>query len=200
LSSCSQSSRVATSEFHGPRPSVCRADSDFSPSRWICWSSGVSALDSTHSGVRVASSRGDAVINGKELGFPSDFIGAHSFLHFVSFLSRLWSLPCSSRSSFRGGWISSPFRPPAVEEEWPLLGRDSATPQMDPKNRNPSWDRWGPKDAPQGSHSWGENMNLSWRLKSAAGKPENKDDILTSSSGDGGQSGILKTRPPILKK
>jgi hypothetical protein len=38
-------------------------------------------------------------------------------------------------------------------------------------------------------------------LKPGTGKPENKDDILTSSFGDGGQSGILKTPPPpILKK
>jgi hypothetical protein len=72
---------------------------------------------------------------------------------------------------------------------------------MDPKNRNPNWDRWGPKVAPQGSQSWGKNQSLSCRLKPGTGKPENKDDILTSSSGDGGQSCILKTPPPpILKK
>jgi hypothetical protein len=83
------------------------------------------------------------------LGFPSYFIGAHSFPHFASFLSRLWSLPCSSRFSFSGGWFSSPFRPPVVEEEWPLPGRASAVLQMDPKGRNPSWERWGQKDAPR---------------------------------------------------
>jgi hypothetical protein len=78
-----------------------------------------------------------------------------------------------------------------VDEEWPLPGCSSASRRMDPKNRNPNWDRWGPKDAPQGSQSWGKNRSLSGRLKPVTGKPENKDDILTSSSGDGGQSGIL---------
>lgn len=150
--------------------------------------------------MRKASARGVGFSSGKEVGFPSDFIGAHSFPHFASFLSRLWSLSCSSRSSFSGGWFSSPFRPPVVDEEWPLMGCSSASRQMDPKIRNPNRDRWGPKDAPQGSQSWGKNRSLSWRLKPVAGKPENKEDILTSSSGDGGQSGILKTPPPILKK
>jgi hypothetical protein len=122
--------------------------------RWIGWSSGVSASGSAHRGRRDAPSRGAGEIKGTILGFPSDFIGAHSFPYFVSFLSRLWSLPCSSRSSFSGGWFSSPFRPPAVEEEWPLPGRASAVLRMDLKGRNPSWERWGQK-APQGSQSWG---------------------------------------------
>jgi hypothetical protein len=75
---------------------------------------------------------------GKDLGFLPDFIGAHSFPHLASFLSRLWSLSCSSRSSFSGGWFSSPFLLPVVDEEWPLPGRSSAALRMDPKNRNPS--------------------------------------------------------------
>jgi hypothetical protein len=102
---------------------------------------------------------------GTRLGFAADFLGSHSFPHLASRLSRLWSLPCSSRDSFCGGWISSPFRPPALAEEWPLPGRSGDSGQMDPKNRNLDWDRWGPKDAPQGSQSWGKNQNLSWRLK-----------------------------------
>jgi hypothetical protein len=83
-----------------------------------------------------------------------------------------------------------------VEEEWPLPGRAFAVSRMDPKGRNPSWDRWGQKEVLQGSQTWGKNRNLSWRLKSAPGKAENKEDIMTSSSGDGGQSGILKSPPP----
>jgi hypothetical protein len=71
---------------------------------------------------------------------------------------------------------------------------------MDPKNRNPNWDRWGPKDAPQGSQSWGKNRSLSWRLKTGSGKPDGKDDIPISTSGDGGQPGILKTPPPTILK
>jgi hypothetical protein len=138
--------------------------------------------------------------SGKRLGFPPDFVGSHSFPHFVSHLSRLWSLPCSSRSSFCSGWFSSPFRPPAIAEEWPLPGLSAAPLPMDPKNRNPNWDRWGPKEAPQGSQSWGKNRSLSWRLKPGTGKPKNKDDIPISSSDDGGQTSILKTHPPPILK
>jgi hypothetical protein len=71
---------------------------------------------------------------------------------------------------------------------------------MDPKNRNPNWDRWGPKDAPQGSQSWGKNRSLSWRLKTGSGKPDGKDDIPISTPGDGGQPGILKTPHPTILK
>jgi hypothetical protein len=127
-------------------------------------------------------------------------LGSHSFPHLASRLSRLWSLPCSSRDSFCGGWISSPFRPPALAKDWPLPGRLGDSGRMDPKNRNPNWDRWGPKDAPQGSQSWGKNRNLSWRLKTGSGKPDGKDDIPVSTPGDGGQPGILKTPPPTILK
>jgi hypothetical protein len=72
--------------------------------------------------------------------------------------------------------------------------------KMDPKGQNPNWDRWGQKEAPQGSQSWNKNRNLSWRLKPNLGKSDIKEDIVTSSSGDGGQSGILKTPPAALKK
>jgi hypothetical protein len=37
-------------------------------------------------------------------------------------------------------------------------------------------------------------------LKPNLGKSDVKEDIVTSSSGDGGQSGILKTPPAALKK
>jgi hypothetical protein len=134
--------------------------------------------------------------SGTRLGFPVDFLGSHSFPHLASRLSHLWSLPSSSHGSFCEGWISSPLRPPALGEEWPLPGRSGVFDQMDPKNRNPNWDRWGPKDAPQGSQSWGKNQNLSWRLKTGSEKPDGKDDIPVPTPGDGGQPGILKT--PLL--
>jgi hypothetical protein len=200
-SSCSPSARVAASALHGPHPLAYHGASVASPSHasWIDWSSGGFASGSAHSGCLDAPSRGSGEIKGTRLGFPLDFIGAHSFPHFASFLSRLWSLPFSLRSSFSGGWFSSLFRPPVVEEEWPLPGRASAVLQMDPKGRNPSWERWG-KRMPPGLSVMGENRNLSWRLKPTTGKPKNKEDIMTSSSGDGGQSGILKSPLPILKK
>jgi hypothetical protein len=126
----------------------------------------------------------------------SGFRCSYSFSHLSSSLSRLWSLPSSVRSSFHGGWFESPIRPPLVEEEWLPLPRSISASKMDPKGRNPYWDRWGQKDAPQGSQSWNKNRNLSWRLKPNLGKSDVKEDIVTSSSGDGGQSGILKT--PLL--
>jgi hypothetical protein len=120
-SSCSPSAHVAASALHGPHPLACHGASVASPLRvsWIGWSSGVSASGSAHSSCLDAPPRGSGDIKGTSLGFPSDFIGAHSFPHFASFLSRLWSLPFSTRSSFCGGWVSSPVRPPMVEEEWP---------------------------------------------------------------------------------
>jgi hypothetical protein len=87
---------------------------------------------------RDESARGGGSSSGKSLGFSPNFVGSHSFPHFASRLSCLWSLPFSSRSSFSGGWFSSPFRPPEVVEEWPLPGRSAAPHQMDPKNRNPN--------------------------------------------------------------
>jgi hypothetical protein len=134
-------------------------------------SSGRSPSDVAQCDTRDESTRGGWSSSGKSLGFPPNFVGSHSFPHFASRLSRLWSLPFSTRSSFCGGWFSSPFRPPEVVEEWPLPDRSAAPHQMDPKNRNPNWDRWGPKDAPQGSQSWGKNRRLSWCLKPGTGKP-----------------------------
>jgi hypothetical protein len=145
------------------------------------------------------SHRGEVRSSCSVLGFPSDFVGSHSFLHLASSLSWLWSLPSSFRSSFRGGWFESPICPPHVEEEWSVLSRGVVT-KMDPKGRNPNWDRWNQKDAPQGSQSWNKNRNLSWRLKPNLGKSDVKEDIGASSAGDGGQSGILKTPPAALKK
>jgi hypothetical protein len=137
--------------------------------------------------------------SGTLVGFPIDFLGSHSFPHLASRLSRLWSLPGSSRDSFCGGWISSPFRPPSLGEEWPLPGRSGVSALMDSKNRNPNWDRWGPKEAPQGSQSWGKNRNLSWRLKSGSGKSEVKEDITVSTPGDAVLPGILKTPRPLFQ-
>jgi hypothetical protein len=114
---------------HGPLPSLSLRTGR---------SSEESASVSARSDARVESARGRGFPPGKDLGFPPDFVGSHSFPYFASRLSRLWSLPISTRSSFSGGWYSSPFRPPEVDEEWPLPGRSSASRRMDPKNRNPN--------------------------------------------------------------
>jgi hypothetical protein len=111
----------------------------------------------------VEAARDGRLPSGTRLGFPSNFVGSHSFPHLVSRLSRLWSLPCSSRASFCGGWFSSLFRPPTIAVEWPLPGLSAAPLQMDPKNRNPNWDRWGSKEAPHGSQSW-EKTGASARI------------------------------------
>jgi hypothetical protein len=141
---------------HGPSPSRFPRTDRFTGSSPSDVAQGVS---------RDESASGGEASSGKSLGFPPNFVGSHSFPHFASCLSRLWSLPCSSRSSFCGGWFSSPFRPPEIFEEWPLPGRSAASHRIDPKNRNPNWDRWGPKEAPQGAQSWGKNRSLSWHLK-----------------------------------
>jgi hypothetical protein len=128
---------------------------------WSGWSPGVSPLPvrshiSMHESSPPSSTPPENPTS--RLGFPLDFIGSHSFPHCAAFLSHLWSLPVSARSSFSGGWCVSSFRPLVVEEEWPRLGsggfrspsKDSA---MDPKSKNPQnpqWDRWGPKENPQG--------------------------------------------------
>jgi hypothetical protein len=142
------------------------------------------------------------------LGFPLDFIGSHSFPHCAAFLSHLWSLPVASQSSFSGGWCVSSFRPTVVEEEWPRLGsggsrspsKDSA---MDPKSKNPQnpqWDRWGPKENPQGPQSWNRARNLSWKLKPTLGKAEQQEGLLSSSLGEGTQTGNPIVSPLPLKK
>jgi hypothetical protein len=94
-----------------------------------------------------------------------------------------------------------------VEEEWLWLGsggfqgsKDSA---MDSKNKNPQnhqWDRWGPKENPQGSQSWNRARNLSWRLKPALRKPDHPEGLMSSSSGKGIQSGNPVISPLTLKK
>jgi hypothetical protein len=87
------------------------------------------------------------------LGFPLDHVGSHSFPHCTAFLSRLWSLPVSSHSSFNGGWCVTSLRPSVVEEEWSRLGtgdfRGSSPPSMmDPKSKNPQSDRWDQRENP----------------------------------------------------
>jgi hypothetical protein len=142
------------------------------------------------------------------LGFPLDYVGSHSFPHCAAFLSCLWSLPVSSRFSFNGGWCVSSLRPPVIEEEWPRLGSGGfrSPPKaiaMDPKNKNPQnpqWDRWGPKENPQGSQSWNRARNLSWRLKPALGKSEYHEGLMSSSSGEGIQSSNPVISPSALKK
>jgi hypothetical protein len=94
------------------------------------------------------------------------------------------------------------------EEEWPRLGSGAVRSSkilggMDPKNKNipnPSWNRWGQKDSAQGSQSWNRNRNMSWRLKPQAGKSDPQDGLMSSSSGDGIQSGNHILSPSSLKK
>jgi hypothetical protein len=79
-----------------------------------------SPLDAAQNSSR-PSHRGEVKSPCSVLGFPSDFVGSHSFPHLASSLSRLWSLPSSIRASFRGGWFESLIRPPLVDEEWSAL-------------------------------------------------------------------------------
>jgi hypothetical protein len=95
-----------------------------------------------------------------------------------------------------------------IEEEWSRLGSGGflsplMVAMMDPKNKNPQnpqWDCWGPKENPQGSQSWNRNRNLSWRLKPALGKSEHHEGLMSSSSGEGIQSGNPIISPSALKK
>jgi hypothetical protein len=116
----------------------------YSRSSWVGWSPGVTPPPAqAHIPTTGPSSASTSALENptSRLGFPLDFVGSHSFPHCAAFLSRLWSLPVSSRSSFNRGWCVSSLRPPVVEEEWPRLGsggsrgpsKDSA---MDPKNKN----------------------------------------------------------------
>jgi hypothetical protein len=88
-------------------------------SSWIGWSPGVSPL-STH--LLFPTRESSPPLSSppenpsSRLGFPLDFVGSYSFPHCATFLSHLWSLPVSVRSSFGGGWCVSSFRPPVVEE------------------------------------------------------------------------------------
>lgn len=188
-------------------PGSCRLRSS-----WEGWRPGVLPLspaqahDTSH---RPAPTSNRALeIPKPKLGFPSDFIGSHSFPHSAAFLSRLWSLPVSTRSGFNGGWCITSLRPPMVEEEWPRLGSGgfrspARIAVMEPKNKNPQnpqWDRKGPKENPQGSQSWNRNRNLSWRLKPALGKSEHHEGLMSSSSGEGIQSGNPIISPSALKK
>jgi hypothetical protein len=181
------------------------------PVSWTGWSQGIWPLAPTlaHSSrVLLPAATSVAVVSKTRLGFAPNFMGSHSFPHCAAFLSSLWSLPVSSRSDFHGGWCVTSFRPPVPEEEWPRLGsgvvRNSKNlGGMDPKNKNisnPSWDRWGQKDSAQGSQSWNRNRNLSWRLKPQMGKADPQEGLMSSSSGDGTQSGNPILSPTSLKK
>jgi hypothetical protein len=203
----------------GPSSTVrCVAQGVLAPSRiaspgaWEGWCQGVASLAPAQAHVSrlqlPAEIPCSPAVAKTRLGFPPDFVGAHSFPHCAAFLSRLWSLPVSSRSGFHGGWCITSLRPPMAEEEWPRLGSGgvrsfSMSGGMDPKNKNipnPPWDRWGQKDTAQGSQSWNRNRNLSWRLKSQPGKSDLHEGLLSSSSGDGIQSGNPIISPFTLKK
>jgi hypothetical protein len=215
--------RVARSPAVGPLPSCLslaqgysipaqapKRSLDWRPS-WIGWNQGVTPLPSRLLPLTRESSRSlssPPVNPSPSLGFPPDFVGAYSFPHCAAFLSHLWSLPSSVRSSFGGGWCVSPFRPPVVEEEWPLLGSGgfrspSKISTMDPKGKNPQnsqWDRWGPMEKPQGSHSWNRPRNLSWKLKPNVGKSEQQEGVLSPNPGEGSQPGNPAVSPVPLKK
>lgn len=122
--------------------------SDRSRSPWEGWRPGVSLIHhSTLLPAQVHESSHPSRLCAPEdpktrLGFPSDFVGLHSFPHCAAFLSRLWSLPVSYRSGFHGGWRVTSLRPPVVEEEWSQLGLGGfwgspSTGVMDPKNKTP---------------------------------------------------------------
>jgi hypothetical protein len=202
----------------GPSSTACfAAQGNHAPARfaspvsWSRWSQGVTPLVPTlaHSSrVLPPVATPDSAVSKSRLGFSLDFVGSHSFPHCAAFLSRLWSLHVSSRSSFHGGWCVTSLRPPVSEEEWPRLGSGVVRSSknlggMDPKNKNipnPSWDRWGQKDSAQGSQSWNRNRNLSWRLNPQTGKYDPHDGLMSSSSGDGIQSGNPILSPSSLKK
>jgi hypothetical protein len=190
----------------------CRSPPSFDPSfSWTGGCRGISPLDQTlipAARTLLPAKTSAASPSQSRLGFAPDFVGSDSFPHCASFLSRLWSLPVSSRSDFHGGWCVTSFRPPVPEEEWPRLGSGFARDiknlgLMDSKNKNipnPSWDRWGQKDSGQGSQSWTQNRNLSWRLKPQMGKADPHEGLMSSSSGDGTQSGNPILSPTSLKK
>jgi hypothetical protein len=127
---------VAHGAFHadsgGPSSTACfvaqgnRAPVRFaSPVSWTKWSQGVTPLVPTlaHSSrVLPPVATPDSAVSKSRLGFSPDFVGSHSFPHCAAFLSRLWSLPVSSRSGFHGGWCVTSLRPLVSEEEWPRLG------------------------------------------------------------------------------
>jgi hypothetical protein len=178
---------------------------------WIGWSPGVSPVSSRllpHSGESLRSLSSPPAKPSSSLGFPLDFVGAYSFPHYAAFLSHLWSLPSSVRSSFGGGWCVSSFRPPVVEEEWPRLGSGvlrspSKIAAMDPKGKNPQnsqWDRWGPTEKPQGTHPWNRPRNLSWKLKPNIGKSEQQEGVLSPHPVEGNQPGNPSVSPVPLKK
>lgn len=58
----------------------------------------------------------------------------------------------------------------------------------------------GKSDLNQGAQAWKNNRNLSWCLKPSPCKLDPKEDHMTSSSGDEGQSGNPKSSMPVIKK
>jgi hypothetical protein len=132
----SSTSRATSQSFHGdcrvaawaggagPESTALRlAQGSGAPSRvaclvpglrssWVGWSPGVTLLPAqAHipmSGPPSPSSFAPKNPTAR-LGFPLDFVGSHSFPHCAAFLSRIWSLLVSSRSSFSGGGAFLPY-------------------------------------------------------------------------------------------
>jgi hypothetical protein len=105
-----------------------------------------------------------AVVQSGKLGFPNDLIGGRPLPHLAAFLSSLWRLPSTVKSSLCGGWISVPIRPPPSPDPWPRVGiaiqipKDST--EMDPKGKNTKWDRQIPKPQRQNSPPWEDTGTL----------------------------------------
>jgi hypothetical protein len=67
---------------------------------------------------------------------------------------------------------------------------------MDPKGKNTKWDRQIPKPQRQNSPPWGRHRNLSWRLRPPQMKAETKQDMQTTTSGEGVDPGNMNHPTP----
>jgi hypothetical protein len=143
-----------------------------------------------------------AVTQRGKLGFPNDLIGGRPLPHLAAFLSSLWRLPSSVKTSFCGGWKSVPIRPLPPSDPWPRVGIGSQIPKdstaMDPKGKNTKWDRQIPKPQRQNSPPWGRHRNLSWRLRPPQMKVESKPDLQAATSGESADPGNMNhPTPPV---
>jgi hypothetical protein len=151
----------------------------------------------------LSSSLPRARVQSGKLGFPNDLIGGRPLPHLAAFLSSLWRLPSAVKSSFCGGWILVPIRPPSSPDLWPRVGIGiqipKASTEMDSKGKNAKWDRQIPKPQRQNSPPWGRHRNLSWRLRPTQVKTESKQDLQSASSGEGVDPGNMNhPTPPLI--
>jgi hypothetical protein len=161
------------------------------------YSAGISSPSPPHSPLLSS-----AVTRRGKLGFPNDLIGGRPLPHLAAFLSSLWRLPSSVKSSFCGGWKSVPIRPLPPSDLWPRVGIGFQIPKnsiaMDPKGKNTKWDRQIPKPQRQNSPPWGRHRNLSWRLRPPQMKVESKQDLQAATSGESADPGNMNhPTPPV---